>query len=284
MNDTPSTDEQRDDLEELYRRTSTHFPRGPGAKTRQAILEHSARVATIHSHRTGTGQSIQSGTSSATDRNWRRPVLLGTLAAAALACVLIGPQFLHLSAPPMAPLGSPTKAISASKLTKPTAPSESAAAAASESARTTMSLPTTVVAPHIHARAMQVAAPAPAAAAANTDQAPSATSDSAAIAGVSAAASASGTELTVTGMRVRQRASAPESAPEATATIDARDSDGRTGLMSAVLQGRLDAVVALLRRGADPNAADGAGVTPLQAARAENRPEIVDALQQAGAR
>jgi uncharacterized protein len=66
-------------------------------------------------------------------------------------------------------------------------------------------------------------------------------------------------------------------------SIDATDSDGRTALMLAVMQGRLDTVVDLLMRGADPNAADSAGVTPLQAARAVNRPEIVDALLRAGA-
>jgi len=40
----------------------------------------------------------------------------------------------------------------------------------------------------------------------------------------------------------------------------------------------------LLARGADPNAADARGITPLQAAVAGNHPAIVTALQRAGAR
>jgi ankyrin repeat protein len=79
-------------------------------------------------------------------------------------------------------------------------------------------------------------------------------------------------------MRARLAAAAP-SAP-----VEARDSEGRTALMLAVLQGHRDEVVALLRQGADANAADFAGVTPLQAARANHLPAIADALVQAGAR
>jgi ankyrin repeat protein len=85
--------------------------------------------------------------------------------------------------------------------------------------------------------------------------------------------------MAVSNMQARRMPNAPGAA-----AVDARDADGRTALMLAVLQGRLDAVVDLLRRGADPNAADTAGVTPLEAARAQQRPEIVDALLHAGAR
>jgi ankyrin repeat protein len=53
--------------------------------------------------------------------------------------------------------------------------------------------------------------------------------------------------------------------------------------MLAVLQNRLDAVEDLLHRHADPNVADGAGVTPLQAALAHNETEIAAALRHAGA-
>jgi ankyrin repeat protein len=83
--------------------------------------------------------------------------------------------------------------------------------------------------------------------------------------------------------RVRD-SSGPEAVLESAGQIDARDSEGRTALMLAVLQGRLDSVLALLRRGADPNAADLAGLTPLQAARANQQAEIADALLRAGAR
>ncbi len=66
--------------------------------------------------------------------------------------------------------------------------------------------------------------------------------------------------------------------------IDARDENGRTALMLAVLRGESRAVDMLLASGADPNAADGRGTTPLQAAIAGNQPAIVAALQRAGAR
>jgi hypothetical protein len=67
------------------------------------------------------------------------------------------------------------------------------------------------------------------------------------------------------------------------AIVNMRDSEGRTPLMLAVLQNRLDAVEDLLHRHADPNVADGAGVTPLQAALAHNETEIAAALRHAGA-
>ena len=66
--------------------------------------------------------------------------------------------------------------------------------------------------------------------------------------------------------------------------IDARDEDGRTALMLATLHGQNRAVEVLLASGADPNAADARGTTPLQAAEAANQPAIADALRRAGAR
>jgi hypothetical protein len=66
--------------------------------------------------------------------------------------------------------------------------------------------------------------------------------------------------------------------------IDARDESGRTALMLATLSGQARAVDMLLAHGADPNAADAQGVTPLQAAIAGDRPAIAAALRRAGAR
>ena len=66
--------------------------------------------------------------------------------------------------------------------------------------------------------------------------------------------------------------------------VDARDEDGRTALMLAILHGRAHAVNVLLAHGADPNVADAHGTTPLQAALAGHQTAIAAALQLAGAR
>jgi Ankyrin repeats (many copies) len=68
------------------------------------------------------------------------------------------------------------------------------------------------------------------------------------------------------------------------AALDVRDEHGRTPLMLAVMQGRLDVVRLLLNRGADPNIADSAGRTPLQQAKQENLREVAVLLERAGAR
>jgi hypothetical protein len=67
------------------------------------------------------------------------------------------------------------------------------------------------------------------------------------------------------------------------AVIDARDEAGRTPLMLAVTQDRLEIVRLLLARGADPNAADNAGHTPLQQATKRNLRDVAALLEQAGA-
>jgi hypothetical protein len=66
--------------------------------------------------------------------------------------------------------------------------------------------------------------------------------------------------------------------------IDARDDGGRTALMLATLHGQARAVEVLLASGADPNAADARGTTPLQTAETANQPAIADLLRRAGAR
>jgi ankyrin repeat protein len=66
--------------------------------------------------------------------------------------------------------------------------------------------------------------------------------------------------------------------------INARDANGRTALMLAVLQGQKEAVDTLLAAGADPNAADSSGTTPLRAALAGAHSAIATALEQSGAR
>jgi hypothetical protein len=66
--------------------------------------------------------------------------------------------------------------------------------------------------------------------------------------------------------------------------VDARDELGRTPLMLAVMQDRLEVVRLLLTRGADPNAADNTGRTPLQRAKQENFRDVAALLERSGAR
>jgi hypothetical protein len=66
--------------------------------------------------------------------------------------------------------------------------------------------------------------------------------------------------------------------------IDPPDARGRTALMLAVARGHAESVDVLLAHGADPNAVDADGVTPLKAALAADQPAIVAALRRAGAR
>ena len=54
--------------------------------------------------------------------------------------------------------------------------------------------------------------------------------------------------------------------------------------MLAVRAGQKEAVTTLLAAGADPNAADASGATPLQVALADAHSAIASALEQSGAR
>jgi hypothetical protein len=266
VNNTPPTDDAADDLEALYRRSSAQDPSRPNAKTRQVILEHSSRLA--------TNRSKVSGLVGFSGPKWRRPVLFGSLAAAVVAGLMVGPQYLR----PKAPTGDvPVDrrlSLSDQGQSKSVGLPESAVALSSNSAPEAENLPVEAPRPSFDVAPRQ-GAPSPApTVAANTNRARSRASKPAAASEAPAAQAAAGDELVVvTGARIRREPS----------PVDARDADGRTALMLAVIQGRLDAVVMLLGRGADPNAADAAGVTPLQAARAENESAIADALVHAGA-
>ncbi len=64
--------------------------------------------------------------------------------------------------------------------------------------------------------------------------------------------------------------------------LNARDAQGRTPLMLAVLHHHRESVDALLASGADPNVADDRGRTPLQVAAADGDDDISTALKLAG--
>jgi ankyrin repeat protein len=67
--------------------------------------------------------------------------------------------------------------------------------------------------------------------------------------------------------------------PSAAATINHRDMWDRTALSWACEKGRVDAVRALLERGADPTIADHQRRTPMAMAKRNNHPACVEALK-----
>ena len=306
-----------DDADEQYRRASELDPSRPSEATRRAVLEHAARLAAERARR-------------GTRRRWplagatlRWQAIVGTAAAAALAGVMIAPQFLA----PGAPSGSPQAPAAASATREPRqesapAPVESehfvspavnaperarippsarrappresapaaAAPAASERSPGAGDAPTALQAEQ---RAEADAARAPALAqqvivnaAARSAAAPTASASRAAP--VVRAAAAPPPEQT--GPEALRHAAAAgdltalKGALAGGSDIDARDAEGRTALMLATLNGRADAVAELLARGADPSGADAHGTTPLQAAVAADEREIIAMLRRYGAR
>ena len=302
MNEVPPGQDEGDDADDLYRRASALDDSRPSERVRRRVLDHAAQLA---AERVAQISAAKLAATRAANRRWRRPAIFGTLAAAALAGLLVTPRFFTPGAPP------PTASqLSTASLPPPAAPPPAAPPQAAESRLQEAQ------APAAYAPAPQRTPARTAEFAAKNNLAAPKIMDSA---GRKAAASAEIEADARRGQDVTSGATAalapPHSiAPAAAAprasdpaaelrqaaetgdiprlqmllgrqpTIDARDANGRTALMLAVLRGESRAVDMLLASGADPNAADGSGTTPLRAAIAGNQPAIVAALQRAGAR
>jgi hypothetical protein len=299
MNKLPPTPEPPDDVDDQYRRASALDPSRPDEAVRRTVLAYAARLA---AQRAASGAGSTLRTRRTAKALWWRPAMLGTLAAAALAGLMIAPRFLaptaRLTEPP------PTARAVAGR------PAEPAMPPGAEVPEVTATPPVPAPSPSLSSRAARARpeakeAMAPLAAQA-TAAAPPAGSEAAST--VAAVAGAPARELgglsnpsAVTSIAAAARigtnpAAALRRAAEAgdlaslhallekRTDIDSRDSAGRTALMLATLHDQADAVTALLARGADPNAADADGTTPLQAAMTGNHPTIVAALRRYGAR
>jgi hypothetical protein len=348
MNEIPPN--QADEVDDLYRRESALDPSRPSESVRRAVLEHATQLAAERSAKNGPAQ-IGAGRPAANPR-WWRPTAFGTLAAAALAGLLIIPRFLAPDAPPVgalptAPVRTNAAATAASQAQiseqprdamaevrpqspppaevsalKPRVSSRNGATVADSAAEIEAKNAPAKVQSMINARSTAagggsetdarreqtggvtagIAASPPESAASSppsagptapsaapTVQSATPAAQSAAPPSQSAASKAPAARLAGSAAEVR-RAAEIGAVPELQTLlgqqgdIDARDESGRTALMMATLHGQARAVDVLLAHGADPNAADAQGITPLQAAIAGDRPAIAAALRRAGAR
>jgi Ankyrin repeats (3 copies) len=286
MNELPPSDDQPDDVDDLYRRASALDASRPSESVRRAVLDHAAQLA---AERAALNNPVKVDfTARAKRQTWQRPAIFGTLAAAALAGLLVAPQLI-------APRAPPDRTVSSAEGSRPQAPPPPASAQA----------PAQTQAP---AQAPAPTPPSPAnvrgyaeSRADARDAAPTANSAKSAVksppaeaqyqpdaprAATSPEPAARLTDLSAELRRAAEVGDVPalQGLLDRQAVIDARDDSGRTALMLATLHGQTRVVEALLAHGADPNAADTRGTTPLQAAIAGNQEAIAAALQRAGGR
>lgn len=137
MNDVPPKQDLPDDLDERYRRASGLDPSRPSESVRRAVLEHAAQLAAQRAAKNPSriAGKLDSRRPAANRARWR-PAIFGTLAAAALAGLLITPRFLT----PRAPSSAPSRAASPplAQVSQPTAAANAPAPA---------SAPTPIVGP-----------------------------------------------------------------------------------------------------------------------------------------
>jgi hypothetical protein len=254
VSEKPTDPAELDDIGDRYRRDSANDAGRPAATVRVAVLARAAQLAA--KNRADRAAAVPPRR--AAPRRFR-PVLYGSLAAAAFAGVLMTPYLFTIGPPTLAPktsVHSENSAV-ASRVT-PIAPAESPVAPTPSSSDETAGSTVAATTPQRAQSAAPSAAPSAGRPAAPANESRFATARAAKPAEASADAGA-------------------------VADLEARDADGRTALMLAVTHGQLAAVEALLAHGADPNAADIHGVTPLQAALAARQPAIAAALRRAGA-
>jgi len=295
MNKVPPDQDPADDVDAQYRSASALDSSRPGEAVRRAVLAHAAQLAAERARGATGGRQSRRTLKQA---GWR-PAIFGTLAAAALAGLVIAPQWLAPRAPPVAE-SSPIAPAADNLASEPTMPP--AAASREITARPPAPVPSANL-PSYSARAQPQPTVAPAVEATPLAQSArlSAADSSAAVAGASAARQRMAGSSAAPPIAAAARGGASPAAAfrhaaevgdlaalatlaEKQADIDARDVAGRTALMLATLHGQTDAVAALLAYGADPSAADADGTTPLQAATAGDHPAIVAALRRYGAR
>jgi hypothetical protein len=103
MNKVPPSQDQPEDVDDRYRRASALDPSQPSEAVRRAVLAHAAQLAAERATRIEGSKTKSTRTANPA---WWRPAILGTLAAAALAGLMIAPRFLALRTPPVAATSS----------------------------------------------------------------------------------------------------------------------------------------------------------------------------------
>ena len=91
MNDAPSHQDPPDDIDEQYRRAAGLDADRPSESTRRAVFGYAAQMAAKRTAE-ASGRQVESPLPRNRHR-WRRPAIFGTLAAAALAGLLVVPHF-----------------------------------------------------------------------------------------------------------------------------------------------------------------------------------------------
>jgi len=275
-----------DDFDSLYRRTFSRDGDGPSESVRRAVLRHAAELAANRAADLSAagGHAHWVPMRAGAHSHWRRSAVYGTLAVAALACLVVVPHWLLPPTKPRAPAATVAKLAPSVAMAPALSGSAPGLSGSAPAPKIEGLQPGNVSAETFRDRRVDAntsyydrpSAPAPAA-----PPAPAAASATASAAPAAAPRDVASAlrEAAETGNVPRLRALLDEHAD-----VDARDSDGRTALMLAVINGRPGAVAALLASGADPNAAAGNGTTPLQVAEARDEPAIVAALRRAGAR
>jgi hypothetical protein len=114
MSEIPPSQDPPEEIDDHYRRTSALDSSRPSESVRRAVLAHAGQLAAA---RVAQKEPIKIDTSqpAANQASWRRPAIFGTLAAAALAGLLIAPQYLIPTHAPVtalspAPAPAPTSA------------------------------------------------------------------------------------------------------------------------------------------------------------------------------